>query len=84
MSGLEWLPIESAPKDRHVLLCGTQEPFNGLDMTGVLVFSGYWDACDQAWCSTGSLWNGPFYTPTHWMPLPEPPAPPHPSAGAAS
>lgn len=70
-----WQPIETAPKDRHVLLFGKQNPMSVLRTDGSLVFTGYWDAMDDAWCSSGSTWEGPFYEPTHWMPLPVPPQP---------
>lgn len=69
-----WQPIETAPRDKHLLLYGTQLPCEGINMAGPVHFTGYWDAIDEAWCSTGSTWTGPFYEPTHWMPLPRPPA----------
>lgn len=74
-----WRPIEEAPKDgaTQLLLFGEQEdrPRDMVHMKGARVFSGYWDAIDEAWCSTGSTWAGPFYNPTHWRPLPDPPEP---------
>ena len=69
----EWQPIESAPRDAHILLYGPMEPHDQLGSRGPMIFSGYWDVIDSAWCSTGSTWTGPFYTPTHWMPLPAEP-----------
>lgn len=74
MSG--WQDVSTAPKDRHLLLCGQQIPDNsGVRFGGVIVTSGYWDGIDSSWCMTGSTWQGPFIEPTHWMPLPEPPTP---------
>lgn len=71
----EWQPIETAPRDgSSVLLFGEQEPHFAIGAQGSFVFSGYWDMMDEAWCSTASLWNGPFYKPTHWTPLPSSPA----------
>lgn len=71
----DWQPIETAPKNKHVLLFGAQrEPFNcGVHYYDPLVFSGYWDDIDGAWCSSGSTAGGPFFHATHWMPLPPPP-----------
>lgn len=70
----EWQPIESAPQDgRQVLLFGTQNEFADIAMKGAFVFTGYWDRFDESWCSTATTWRGPFYHPTHWQPLPEPP-----------
>ena len=70
----DWQPIESAPKDQHVLLFATVPPTDSLDMGGPVILSGYWDAMDDAWCSTLATVFGPFVDPTHWMPLPPPPA----------
>ncbi len=70
----QWQPIATAPKDKRLLLYGTLlQPFEGLRVYGPEAFSGYWDDLDGAWCGSGSIWTGPFYTATHWMPLPEPP-----------
>jgi hypothetical protein len=70
----EWNPIETAPRDRHLLLYGRQlEPHDAVTYKEALVFSGYWDSLDQAWCSTASAWTGPFFDPTHWADLPPPP-----------
>lgn len=62
---MEWEPIETAPKDG----------------TDVLVFapSLYGENKFQvAYCFYGQLWEygyeGTPITPTHWMPLPKPPA----------
>jgi hypothetical protein len=71
----DWRPIKSAPKDgTFILLFGNQHKHNLVNFGGKIVFSGYWDAIDSAWCSHGSTAMGPFYSPTHWMPLPAPPS----------
>lgn len=73
---MEWRDIESAPRDAtSMLLYGRMHPFKGLKWSKPLVFSGYWDEIDEAWCATSSTWEGPFFTPTKWMPLPLPPLP---------
>lgn len=69
----EWRPIGTAPKDQHLLLFGQMEPCDGLHTNGPEVFTGYWDGIDSAWCGSSSTCDGPFYAPTHWMGLPEPP-----------
>lgn len=67
---MKWMPIESAPKGRSVMLGspGNRHPiYCGQQRYGVLgepsqdVFA--W-RCDS---------SGRFTSPTHWMPLPEPP-----------
>lgn len=75
----EWQPIETAPKDKTLLLYGRQVGGSKDDLAGWdgnIVASGYWDGIDGSWCVTGSTWRGPFIGPTHWMPLPEPPPAP--------
>lgn len=65
-----WQPIATAPKDADVLL---------LYQDGHGVQPGYWydlDKSDQVWVAveTQGLTGGRMQ-PTHWRPLPEPPAP---------
>ena len=71
----DWQPIETAPKNKHLLFFGQQEHSQNDSVTykGPMIFSGYWDEMDESWCARGSTWEGPFFNPTHWMPLPEPP-----------
>jgi hypothetical protein len=72
----EWQPIETVPKDVHVLLYGEQIGKSDRDLVGwdgAIVASGYWDGIDGSWCVTGSTWRGPFMNPTHWQPLPDAP-----------
>ena len=65
---MEWLPIETAPKDRTRVLL-----WDGGD-----VFTGFWlggkwqDECDFAFSSEGRDW-AVRENVTHWMPLPDPP-----------
>jgi hypothetical protein len=69
-----WQLIETAPKDQHLLLYGEQKPSSaGVTYNGPLVFSGYWDDVDSAWCAHGTTFNGPFFRATHWQLLPAPP-----------
>lgn len=58
-----WQPIETAPKDGfHILLFRPN-----------ITFVGYWATKADCWCV-----NAPglpkLGAPTHWMPLPQPPA----------
>ena len=59
-----WRPIETAPKDAHILLSMT--PHRGFLRPPIKV--GGWDAIEGCWMIFGGSWR-----PTHWMPLPEPP-----------
>ena len=63
----EWQPIETAPKDRrgYVLLCDKKIEIGGN------LFIGWWDG--RKWrIDFSPRWQHAI-TPTHWMPLPEPP-----------
>ena len=66
----EWQPIESAPKDGTWILVGA----DGEEV----MWASYGIAKPwlDGWYSTGhrSDSEGPGYTPTHWVPLPQPPA----------
>lgn len=55
---MEWMPIESAPKDGTDVLL-----WCGWAMTG-LWHKGEWYTADSV---------DPIYMVTHWMPLPDPP-----------
>ncbi len=65
LAGQQWLPIESAPKD------GTEIMLYSLGDVGVC----YWRDDDVM---TGWTWGlcKAFGLPTHWQPLPPPPASP--------
>lgn len=68
----DWQPIETAPKDRRLLL------WDGHDM-----LIGFWGVSPSPYCFAG--WTTGWETasgydvgyapisPTHWQPLPEPP-----------
>lgn len=61
-----WRPIETAPCDgTEILLYEGFQPHIG---------AGYWNTADAEWrssCGNSALWK----SPTHWMPLPDPPLP---------
>jgi hypothetical protein len=62
-----WNPIETAPKDgTPMLLCWWQDEADVLPVT-----SGFWSRLSEHWFSETS---GHKCNPTHWMPLPAPPA----------
>lgn len=63
---MNWQPIETAPKDRWILIYGArEEPYNESHVSLVEWDGGGW------WGQYGE----PVLTdvPTHWMELPEPP-----------
>lgn len=61
----EWKPIETAPIAEWVLVWGP---------TAVVHVAGLCRVGDITWWSEGI--SGPLrFSPTHWMPLPAPPAP---------
>ena len=59
-----WMPIETAPKDEPILVGPTKR-------MGICVAMN--DSRDGWVTETCSEWIN-IYTPTHWMPLPPPPA----------
>lgn len=60
-SAMQWLPIESAPKDSKARLVYCPE--------NQCIFCVSFDARDGRWIYFGG--NGTlFHKPTHWMPLP--------------
>jgi hypothetical protein len=84
---MKWLPIESAPLDGTpvLLYCPGMNSWNRLiGMPDIVV--GLWDNdemergwysdigdVDQGYESTGAYFVREMLSPTHWMPLPEPP-----------
>jgi len=62
----EWKTIDSAPKNESVLLC-----------VGGKIVVGHWKLMWQQWQAEYSHDDmGSLPSPTHWMPLPNPPVTP--------
>jgi hypothetical protein len=61
LAALQLKPIETAPKDRPILLAAITE-------TQTVACSGYW----TNWHGGGWV-RVMYWTPTHWMELPQPP-----------
>lgn len=63
-----WQPIETAPRDGALLLlaCSNWPHSEVLGKPVPIKVGGYWDG---RWNVFGASWE-----PTHWMPLPAPPA----------
>lgn len=62
---MPWNSIESAPRDGQAILAVDQGP------TPVIIF--WCDWLEAHWQPLGQAWRE--VSPTHWMPLPEPPKP---------
>jgi hypothetical protein len=62
---MEWQPIETAPKDGRLSLVRKS---GGDEWCGT--FTAYWSAARGAWFYSQ---DRSVATPTHWMPLPNPP-----------
>ena len=60
---IEWQPIETAPKDEPILVGPTKRM--GICVAMYCGYDGWVTETCVEWVS--------IYTPTHWMPLPEPP-----------
>ena len=62
---MSWKPIETAPRDGQAILATAR------GHTPIVV---YWcDWLEAHWQPLGHAWRE--VAPTHWMPLPQPPAP---------
>lgn len=74
----EWQPIETAPKDgTRILIAGGTYYYDASEMPDQEFTSAdtaYWR--NGGWCGGyGSEYNGEYWhKPTHWQPLPAPPA----------
>lgn len=65
---MSWRPIATAPKDgTAVIVCGAT--WGGYE---AFYKDGEWWTMDQGTMTVTEL----ITSPTHWMPLPEPPSPP--------
>jgi len=71
MTGDDWCPIETAPKDGTKILLGRF--VEGDDYDGIMSVDRYRRPEDNAgWVGFG-LFNMRWWPPTHWMPLPSRP-----------
>jgi hypothetical protein len=67
-----WQPIETAPRDRVVLLYGPLVQATDLHPKGAIRVTGFWCEID-GWSLVSTTWTGPFIKPTHWAELPDAP-----------
>ena len=68
--GQDWLPIESAPKDGTDILLWFGHS------VGWISLCKWYQKKNRGWCWVCSYdHKAHLWEPTHWMPLPEPPAP---------
>lgn len=68
LADLDWRDISTAPKDgTPMLFCHYDDP----EQDVLPIMSGFWSRLSEGWFAelTGHKIN-----PTHWLPLPEPPA----------
>lgn len=66
---MEWQPIETAPKDKTLLLWRSSY---GLPVAGHILAGDLWGAFVPG---VPMLFQKHIEEPTHWMPLPDPPKP---------
>ena len=80
LRGMAWRPIAEAPRDGTTILVYGQPSDLVIDENTLVsfkaprVYTAAWDEIDGAFCLSGGSWLGPFVGPTHFMPLPPPPA----------
>jgi len=60
----EWEPIDTAPKDGREILVGW--------VGAKMIRPARWAINGQTWLINAGV-NKPLNSPTHWMPMPEPP-----------
>lgn len=65
---MSWQPIETAPKDVRVLVCG-KDFFGDVVVTGAIASTLFEDCWDIV--GAGGYECEFEVTPTHWMPCPE-------------
>ena len=67
-----WQPIETAPKDGLILMSFyyTNDTFPTEQFTQIT----YWSDSEKGWDGIATSIRLGAITPTHWMPLPKPPA----------
>jgi len=64
---MDWRPIETAPKDRGILVYGKPEDIEGVRFLSNGVHAAYWDDIDSRFCLKGATWMGPFIDPICWQ-----------------
>ncbi len=64
----EWQPIDTAPLEGDAIL--VTRYVRSTNTGSIWVYHVAWWHRDGGWYTLG---GGPLTTPTHWMPLPEPP-----------
>lgn len=79
---MDWQMIETAPKDGRKVLLADYSGYAARGDDGMWITSGYWSLDAAALLKSGYWVDGidKLYTPTHWAPLPAPPARPTPAA----
>lgn len=69
----DWQPIETAPRDKIILLWGAiRRAPPELSLPDAVPVTGYWDEIDGAWCCLTATWTGPFVNARLWAPIDEP------------
>lgn len=79
----DWQSIEAAPKDGSKILLADYSGLTDYGIkNGMWIASGYWEDSEEPRLADGHWTDGIkwLYSPSHWMPLPEPPA----TSGAAA
>lgn len=83
---MDWQPIETAPFDNQVILIARPGDWVEAAYWGLAKDASGWDDRKYPWAildgSNGlnGRSHGDGYGPTHWAPLPQPPATPDPMA----
>lgn len=69
-----WRPIDTAPKDGTKILLGyfPKPTYDGSSVMKSCEVA-FWHSGHQKWCGRALLNAEGYFSPTHWMPLPEPP-----------
>lgn len=68
---MKWQPIETAPKDKTVILLGLPKVGALKEEDARRVYEGRWNEIQETFTSVNGFIL--LSVATHWMPLPEPP-----------
>jgi hypothetical protein len=69
-----WRPIETAPKMKNIILWAATDVSDSGEIKNWKMETGYWNAGAETWVWGGSQVRKYDIQPTHWLPMPPPPA----------
>lgn len=71
---MSWQPIETAPRMRIILLWAVTDISDAGEIKNWKMATGHYSDGDEGWEWDGRVLQPYDVQPTHWQPLPDPPA----------